>query len=142
MMRFLIPVDGSLHSLKAVRHVVRLATCRETTPEIVLLNVRDLVDTWEVRRFLSDAEIARIQQGEGEDDLGEARALLDDAGLAYRAEVLTGPVAQTIAEYGESQGCDAIVMGSHGRGALMELFLGSVATKVVHLSRIPVTLVK
>jgi nucleotide-binding universal stress UspA family protein len=33
-------------------------------------------------------------------------------------------------------------MGTHGRGGLANLFLGSVATKVVHLAEVPVTLVR
>jgi nucleotide-binding universal stress UspA family protein len=33
-------------------------------------------------------------------------------------------------------------MGSHGRGGLAGLLLGSVATKVIHLTRLPVTVVK
>ena len=53
-----------------------------------------------------------------------------------------GPVAPTIADYAAEQGCDSIVMGTHGRGGLADLFLGSVAAKVIHLTRLPVTLIK
>jgi nucleotide-binding universal stress UspA family protein len=35
-----------------------------------------------------------------------------------------------------------IVMGTRGQGAVGNLLLGSVATKVIHLSKVPVTLVK
>jgi nucleotide-binding universal stress UspA family protein len=140
-MKFLVPVDGSETAQRAVAHLIRLAECRES-PEIHLLNVRAPVDAWEVRRFLNEEEIARLQQSEGEADLRGARALLDAAGLAYQVEILAGPVAQTIASYAEEQGCDYIVMGNRGRGALADLFLGSVATKVIHLSKVPVTLVK
>lgn len=37
---------------------------------------------------------------------------------------------------------DQIVMGTHGRGALKDFFMGSITQKVVHLSKIPVLLVK
>jgi nucleotide-binding universal stress UspA family protein len=33
-------------------------------------------------------------------------------------------------------------MGTRGMGPVKDLFLGSVASKVLHLARIPVTLVK
>lgn len=141
MMRFLVPVDGSTHGERAIAHVIRLAKCRDK-PDIHLINVREPVDSWEVRRFLTEEEIARIQQREGEEDLRAARALLDAAGVAYEAQVLAGPVAQTIAHYADTHQCDQIIMGTHGRGGLATLFLGSVAAKVIHLAHVPVTLVR
>lgn len=38
--------------------------------------------------------------------------------------------------------CESIVMGTRGMGTIGNLFLGSVATRVIHLARIPVTLIK
>ena len=140
-MKFLVPFDGSPHSVRALQHVIRLAQCRDA-PEILLLNVREPVDSWQVRSFLNQEEIARIQGSEGEEDLRTARGLLDAAGVAYSAHVVTGPIAQTVAEFAEQQGCDHIFMGTHGHGGLATIFLGSVASKVIHLSSLPVTLVK
>jgi len=51
-------------------------------------------------------------------------------------------VAETIAEFAVSCGCDQIVMGTRGMGSLEGLLLGSITTKVLHLVRVPVTLVK
>lgn len=141
MIKFLLPVDGSEPADNAVRHLIRLARDPEAV-EIHLLNVRDPAEAWEIRRFLTEEEIARNQRAEGENELSSARTLLDAAGLAYTAEVRIGPVAQTIADYAAERGCEAILMGSHGRGGLANLLLGSVATKVIHLTRIPVTLVR
>ena len=140
-MKFLVPVDGSEPSLRAVSYLIRLAKCREVE-QVHLVNVREPADAWEIRRFLNPDEIAEMQQREGEVDLSAAKALLDAAGVAYDAKVLVGPVAQTIADYAAEHGCDSIVMGTHGRGGLAELFLGSVAAKVIHLTRLPVTLIK
>ncbi|HZT47296.1 MAG TPA: universal stress protein [Hyphomicrobiaceae bacterium] len=46
--------------------------------------------------------------------------------------------AEGILEAAKSQGCDLIVMASHGRRGLSKLFLGSQAAKVVTLSPVPV----
>ena len=47
-----------------------------------------------------------------------------------------------LAKRAEELGCDEIIMGTRGMGAIGNLVMGSVATKVVHLAGIPVTLVK
>jgi nucleotide-binding universal stress UspA family protein len=42
----------------------------------------------------------------------------------------------------KDSGADAIVMGTRGLGVVGGLVLGSIASKVVHLVKVPVTLVK
>ena len=41
-----------------------------------------------------------------------------------------GPIARTIAEHAEHIGCDAIVMGRHGKSTLSDILVGSVAIRV------------
>jgi nucleotide-binding universal stress UspA family protein len=53
-----------------------------------------------------------------------------------------GEPAAEIVRLADERGVDQIVMGTHGRGAVVSLFLGSVAQRVVHLSKVPVLLVK
>ena len=48
----------------------------------------------------------------------------------------------SIVSCAETLGCDGIVMGTRGMGAIGNLVAGSVATKVIHLTKLPVTLVK
>jgi nucleotide-binding universal stress UspA family protein len=47
-------------------------------------------------------------------------------------------VAQTIVNTAAGEHCDLIFMGSHGRSGLSRIFLGSIATRVLTLSQIPV----
>ena len=47
-----------------------------------------------------------------------------------------------ILQSSKEQHCDLIVLGSHGRGGLGRLMLGSVATKVVNESLIPVLIAR
>jgi nucleotide-binding universal stress UspA family protein len=140
-MKCLVPVDGSECSRRAVEHMIAMARSG-TTPEIHLIHVSPPVADWEVRSFLKDAEIADLQRQEGEAELAPARALLDSAGLVFSAQVAAGPIAQTIARYADELSCDCIVMGTQGRGGLSQILTGSVAAEVVHLTHVPVTLVK
>ena len=42
----------------------------------------------------------------------------------------------------ESTGCDLVVIGARGQGALSSALLGSVSQELVHSSPVPVTIVK
>lgn len=53
-----------------------------------------------------------------------------------------GPAGETIAKFAETGKYDLIIMGSHGHGALRNLVMGSVATKVLANCKVPVLLVR
>jgi len=58
-------------------------------------------------------------------------------------EVLTGaPTARAIVEAAKQDGCDLIVMGTHGRHGMAHLLLGSVAERVVRTAQCPVLVVR
>ncbi|MBV8739234.1 MAG: universal stress protein [Alphaproteobacteria bacterium] len=53
-----------------------------------------------------------------------------------------GSIAETISRLSHELQTDQIVMGTRGHDAVRRILLGSVATKVVQLVSVPVTLVK
>jgi nucleotide-binding universal stress UspA family protein len=81
-------------------------------------------------------------RSEGEKLLAQPEITALAAGLACVTHVRIGAPAEVIAAYAAEKGCDAIVMGTRGMGAVAGLVMGSVAQKVVHLASVPVTLVK
>ena len=63
----------------------------------------------------------------------------DGAPIALQARLVEDMAAASgIVQTAKDEGADLIVIGSHGRTGLMRLMLGSVATKVVAESPIPV----
>jgi len=79
--------------------------------------------------------------------LQRARARLEEENIACTSHVEVGDVAQTIARFVRELFCDQVIMGTRGLGsgaiaALSGLLLGSIATKVLYLVDVPVTLVK
>ena len=68
--------------------------------------------------------------------------LASAASVPWTSDVLVGDTASMIVKRAEELNCDGIVMGTRGMGAIGNLVMGSVATKVVHLTKLPVTLVK
>lgn len=146
MRSFLVPVDGSDNSMRAVE-----AACRQIEPgqpvTVHLLNVQPPNHSAVVSKYLSQDLIDRFHHEEGETALRPARERLADANIAWTSRVEVGDVAQSIARYAKEMRCDQIIMGTRGLGAggvaaLSGLLLGSIATKVLHLVDVPVTLVK
>lgn len=140
-MNILLPVDGSAHSDRAVRHVIaQLQGCGAHS--VHLLNVQEPIDAPEIRGHMRASEIEAMQQSRGGDALASARALLDAAGIGYTPAVLIGPVAASISSHAADQACQQIVMGTRGLGTLGSMLMGSVATELLALTDLPVTLVK
>jgi nucleotide-binding universal stress UspA family protein len=141
MMKILLPVDGSDNSARAVEHLMTLvAALREA--EVHLINVQDPVSSLQTQECWTAEQCATLQQQAGDRALAAARRRLDAAGIAHTAEIATGPVAQFIVDFAREWQCDMIVMGTRGMGAIGNLLMGSVAAKVVHLTNVPVVLVK
>lgn len=140
MLRVLVAVDGSPPSLRAVRHAVKLVADRPGT-EVHLLNVQVPLPA-AIGGFLRGQSLDDFHAAEGAAALREAKAILDEAGVGYESHVAVGDIAETIVRYAEERGCDHILMSTRGLGPVPNLLLGSVATKVLHLSKIPVTFVK
>ena len=70
------------------------------------------------------------------------RAFLREHGIEASFVHKVGHPAEEIASYAEAGNFDLLMMGSHGVGALKNLVLGSVATKVLARCTVPVLLVR
>lgn len=136
MTKMLVPFDGSDCAMRALRHAVEQAS------EIHVVNVQLKADTPTLLLHMTQDDIDKAQHEHGRSQLVDAIKRLDESKVSYRAHVLIGDPAPKIVRLAEAEGVDGIVMGTRGMGALGNLALGSVASKVVHLAKVPVTLVK
>ncbi len=141
MLRLLVPIDGSEVSGRAVEHLVRKLAWYKETPEIHLLNVQPHAHH-DVGMFVSHEQLQSLHREEGEKALASARARLEAAKIAYIHHIGLGEPAHVIAHYAKEKAADQIVMGTHGRGNVAGMLMGSVATKLLHLTEVPVLLVK
>jgi nucleotide-binding universal stress UspA family protein len=142
--RMLVPLDGSLHSERALRTAQELAEALR--PELLLVRT---IEEPTPASYRFDLLGEPIQVPEGEDDLNEARLYLetvaDRQGTAFAAIDLLarlGSAAHVIADVSRDEAIDLIVMATHGRTGLGRLAMGSVATKVLHLAHTPILLVR
>ncbi|NMU93626.1 universal stress protein [Achromobacter ruhlandii] len=141
MKRILIPVDGSRHAVHAVRAMLD-ARAYDPVERVELLTVQVPLQAGKIGRGLSQADIDAYHQEEGEAALRDASGLLAEAGVAFGERIEIGAAAETIARVAAEIDADEIYMGTRGLGSVAALFMGSVATKVLHLTELPVTLVK
>ncbi len=141
MLTLLVPVDGSESAMRAVYHLIRKSGWYREPVEIHLLNVQYPLHG-DVRMFVSDEQVRNFHHDEGLKALEPARKALDEAKVPYILHIGVGDPAEVIAEYAREKGCDQIFMGTRGLGRIAGMLMGSVATKVIHLTNVPVLLVK
>jgi len=140
-MKILVPVDGSAQALDAVRHALRLRQ-EGLNAAFVLATVQEPTYLYEMV-LAPDAEVLeRVSGAVGSRALAAAEALFDAAGVAYEREIGSGEPAPVLIEMAQRHGCDAIILGARGLGALRGALMGSVSQGVLHASTVPVTVVK
>jgi nucleotide-binding universal stress UspA family protein len=142
MNKLLVPVDGSTASLRALKVAVSLARLSPNASlHLVHVHEEPLI-YGEIAVYVPREKMEALQRAHSDGILDAAEAELRDSAVRHTREVLSGPIAPTIAAHAERLGCDAIVMGRHGKTALGDLLMGSVAMKVLHATRLPVMLVR
>jgi len=139
----LIPVDGSPASLRAVDFAIKMVAQNPGT-SLVLLHVQnipaiDLAGASEAMdaNWLQDAASRAAAQA-----LKDAIGKSEGASVAFKALARTGQTAEAIAQVAREEEVEHIVMGTRGLGGIQGLLLGSVATQVIHLAKVPITLIK
>ena len=70
------------------------------------------------------------------------RAFFEKRGLKAKFESKVGPPAEAVVARAAKENFDLIVMGSRGHGSFVNLVLGSVATKVLSETQVPVLLIR
>jgi len=142
-MRILLAVDGSKHSLNAVKYLIEHVGSYRENPAIELVYVHPPVPRLPgMSLAVSASQVRRYYDQEGKAALSKARKLLDARGIPYAARILVGSMAETIVKQAKLARCDLIMIGTRGMTATGNLLLGSTATKVLHVSPVPVLLVK
>lgn len=141
MLKFLVPVDGSETSLRAVDQLLKDLQCYREQVDVHLINVQYPL-SGDVSMFVAKEQIRDYHHDEGLKALAAAREKLDGSGVRYAHHIGIGDPAQVIAQYAREHKVDRVFMGTRGLGSVAGLLLGSVAAKVIHLSEVPVLLVK
>lgn len=142
MLNLLVAIDGSDNASRVIDQVIRQVGRYKEAVEIHLLNVQVSLVGVNVKLFVSQEDLRAYYHDEGEAALKHAREKLDAAGIKYMFHIGVGHPAEVIVQYAEDKQCEQIIMGTRGHATVSNLVLGSVASKVIHLAKVPVLLVK
>lgn len=132
----LVAYDGSPDAERALDQAIALARDQHA-----LLTLLTVVPPQSAFAALSPAAAEEAQRCRADSDR-VLRTAADGvpSDLSVTTLLLGGPPARRIVERAREGGHDLIVMGSHGRGRLGGVLLGSVSQQVLHHSPVPVLL--
>jgi nucleotide-binding universal stress UspA family protein len=142
MEKVLLAYDGSECARRALDYVLALVARQPGTSVHVLTAEPEPRLYGESAAYVQKEALDQAVLQEGGAIAAVAVAQLAAAGVTHQQEVLLGDASQLIAARAEAIGCTHIVMGSRGMGSVGNLLLGSVATKVLHRTQVPVTLIR
>jgi nucleotide-binding universal stress UspA family protein len=144
-----IAIDGSKYGREAVKYVVRHRELFGANPQITLLHVvtdfagalmPDMAGI--ALPAYTEEDIRALQKKAFEGAIGPVRKLFEKAGLKPAEVCLAGNPGDELAAYAKKKKLDILVMGSHGYGAFKAAVMGSVATRVAHVSEVPLLLIR
>ena len=137
--KILVPVDGSEHASKAIEFASNMAKQSDAT--IHLLHVAQVTEIPEaIREFIRSEEIGEspyyvYSEAIGRRILSVAEDEAKKNGVKHiETSVIQGDPAEKIVSFAKHGAFDMIVIGSRGLGSLRGALLGSVSSKVCHLT--------
>lgn len=137
--KILVPLDGSKNSMRALEMAISIARQFEATvtgaysmniqPHSEFQGITTINKKWdnEIKKMMADAKTLSAQNN-----------------IVFKEKLMRGDTGYNLVKlaHDKKEKFDLIVMGSRGRSAIKELFLGSVSNYVIHSSKIPVLIVK
>ena len=141
-MKFLVPVDGSLHSKRALEMAVKLAEPAGAHIDILFVSYfeRETDGDPDHPSWLPLSVMAKGTDS-AEEILSQARDDLPD-GIHAESHVVVGMPPRKIVEFASENAHDLIIMGGRGLSPVTGFLLGSVSQEVMKEAKCAVLVVK
>ena len=140
-MKILLAVDGSAYTQKMLAYLGAHPQLLSGALEFTALTVQAPLPA-RARAMVGKAEVESYYAEEADKVLTAVEATLAQQNYTVKRASLVGNAGEEIAKFADAGGFDLLVMGSHGNGSLSNLVMGSVATKVLAASKVPVLLIR
>jgi nucleotide-binding universal stress UspA family protein len=140
-MKILLAVDGSDYTKKMLAYLTTHEGLFNSSNQYTIFTAQPALPP-RARAALGKEIVDKYHSEEAEKILAPVAKFLIRHDIDARSEWKVGPAGETIAKFAQSGKFDLVVMGSHGHGALSNLVMGSVATRVLAHCAVPVLLVR
>ncbi|WIV68656.1 universal stress protein [Natrialbaceae archaeon AArc-T1-2] len=132
--RVLVPTDGSAEVERAIEYAADLASAHDATIRAVY--VVNTASYGGLPMETSWDGIVTTLRDEGQEAVARVEEVVED--VPVETAILEGSPSRVIVEEATAWNCDLVVMGTHGRGGIDRLLLGSVTERVVRSAPVPV----
>jgi nucleotide-binding universal stress UspA family protein len=141
-LKVLVPFDGSPASIRAVK--LAIDQFGGMGASLIIVNVQNpaTLNLGGDGGIMPQAWIEQQEEEAAREALQQAVTVCQEAGVTYTTRSERGAVAATINRVAREEHVTHIVMGTRGLGGVRGMLLGSIATQLLHLADVPVTLVK
>ncbi|MES2631745.1 MAG: universal stress protein [Pseudomonadota bacterium] len=143
--RFLVPVDGSETSNKAL--VTALQMARDSGGAMRLVHLENELASLgmgEVDPSIVE-ELLELGHSAAQKVIADATAIAESAGVAVDSRLVTAMgerLGNVVAREATDWNADLIVLGSHGRRGIGRVLLGSGAEQIIRMAPVPVLVIR
>ena len=140
-MKILLSVDGSSYTKRMLAYIVTHDEVFHTNNEFTVLTVQPPVPN-RARAAVGKELVDNYYTTESEKIISPVHKFLLRHGIDAKTVTKVGQLGETIGKFADDGKFDMLIMGSHGHGTIVNMVMGSVATKVLANSKTPVLLIR
>lgn len=148
--KILVAADGSSRAEKASSYAIGLA--KSCGAELNVVSVVDIgsprtameIDPDYTEELKDSIDVDKLEDERKKIEnqiVDHVNKMASAEGVSASGSVRVGHPSEEILKQAKDEGCDLIVMGSHGRRGLSAAVMGSVSTNVIHAGTFPVLVV-
>ncbi|MEY3782207.1 MAG: hypothetical protein RIS97_385 [Pseudomonadota bacterium] len=140
-MKILLSVDGSNYTKKMLAYLVTHDEVFHANNDFTVLTVQPPVPN-RARAAVGKEIVENYYSSEAEKIISPVHKFLMRHGINAKTSTKVGHIGETIGKFADDGKFDLLIMGSHGHGTIVNMVMGSVATKVLANSKTPVLLIR
>ena len=140
-MKILLSIDGSTYTKKMLAYLVTHDEVFHANNDFTILTVQPPIPA-RARSAVGKEVVDNYYTSESEKVISPVHKFLLRHGIDAKTVYKVGQIGETIGKFADDGKYDMLIMGSHGHGTIVNMVMGSVATKVIANCQTPVLLIR